>query len=129
MLRFLVNMAVYFTAAAIGLIVADVALDDLSIDYPAGFVVAALIFAAIQAILSPLFTSITEKNATVLTGAVGLITAFVALGLTWAIADGLSIDGAVTWFVAALIIWLASMVAAFILKVTVAKKVVKEVRD
>ena len=129
MIRFLVNTAVYMAAAAIGLIVADVVLDGLSIVYPIGFVVAALLFGLIQALLTPFFESITEKNASVLTGGVGLISAFVALFITAAISDDISVDGLTTWFLAALIIWLASMVAALILKLTVAKKIIKQVRD
>ncbi len=129
MIRFLVNTAVYMAAAAIGLIVADIILDGLSIVYPIGFVVAALLFGLIQALLTPFFESITEKNASVLTGGVGLFSAFVALFITAAISDDISVDGLTTWFLAALIIWLASMVAALILKLTVAKKIIKEVRD
>ena len=129
MIRFLVNTAVYMVAAAIGLLVADVVLDGLSIVYPIGFVVAALIFGVIQAILTPFFESVTEKNASVLTGGVGLISAFVALAITAAVSSDLTIDGITTWFLAALIIWLASMAAALVLKLTVAKRFIKEVRD
>jgi len=53
----------------------------------------------------------------------------VALIVTAAISDGLSIEGFTTWFLAALVIWLASMVAALILKLTIAKKVINQVRD
>jgi uncharacterized membrane protein YvlD (DUF360 family) len=129
MLRFIVNTLVYFAAAAIGLVVADLVLDDMSIVYPVGFVVAALIFGLIQALMTPFFQSITEKNASVLVGGVGLFSALVALVITTLISDDLTVTGVTTWIVAALIIWLASMFAAFILKVTVAKKVIKEVRD
>ena len=129
MIRFLVNTAVYFAAAAIGLLVADIALDDLSVTYPVGFITAALIFALIQAILSPLFEKITRENASVLTGGVGLFSALIALFITASISSDLTVTGFSTWLVAALVIWLASMVAAFILKLTVAKKVIKEVRD
>jgi uncharacterized membrane protein YvlD (DUF360 family) len=129
MIRFLVNTAVYMAAAAIGLLVADIVLDDLSVTYPIGFITASLIFGVIQAILSPFFGKITEKNASMLTGGVGLFSALVALFLTATISDNLSVTGFTTWFVAALVIWLASMAAGFILKVTVAKKVIKEVRN
>lgn len=129
MIRFLVNAAVYMAAAAIGLVVADVLLAGMSIVYPFGFVVAALLFGILQAVLTPFFESITEKNASVLTGAVGLLSAFAALLVTVVASDDITVDGLATWFLAALIIWLASMLAAVILKVTVAKKVIKEVRD
>jgi uncharacterized membrane protein YvlD (DUF360 family) len=129
MIRFLVNSAVYMAAAAIGLYVADIALDGLSITYPVAFLWVVIIFGLIQAILAPFFQSITEKNAEMLTGAVGLISALVALFITSLISDGLSVDGLSTWFLAALIIWLASMLAGFILKVTVAKRFIQEIRD
>jgi uncharacterized membrane protein YvlD (DUF360 family) len=129
MIRFLVNTAVYFAAAAIGLLVADLVLDDLSVTYPIGFVTVALIFGLIQAILTPFFESVTRKNASVLTGGVGLFSALIALLITEMISDNLTIVGLTTWIAAALVIWLASMFAAFILKVTVAKKVINRVRD
>ena len=129
MIRFLVNTAVYMAAAAIGLVVADIILADVSIEYPVAFVTAALLFGLIQALITPLFAQITERNASVLTGGVGLFSALVALIVTAAISDGLSIEGFTTWFLAALVIWLASMVAALILKLTIAKKVINQVRD
>lgn len=129
MIRFLVNTAVYMAAAAIGLLVADLLVDDLSVVYPIGFITAALLFGLIQAVLSPFFEKITAQNATMLTGGVGLFSALVALAVTASIADGLTIDGLGSWLVAGLVIWLASMLAGFLLKVTVAKKVIGKVRD
>ena len=129
MVRFLINLAVYMAAAAIGLFVADIALDGVSITYPVAFLWVVILFGLIQAILAPFFQSITEKNADMLTGAVGLISALVALIVTSAISDGISVDGLTNWFLAALIIWLASMVAGFILKATIAKRFIQQVRD
>jgi len=71
MIRFLVNTAVYMAAAAIGLVVADIILADVSIEYPVAFVTAALLFGLIQALITPLFAQITERNASVLTGGSG----------------------------------------------------------
>lgn len=116
-------------AAAIGLFVADVLLGDLSVVYPIGFVTAALIFGVIQALLTPFFEKVTRENASVLTGGVGLFSALVALLITATISDSLSVTGLVGWFVSALVIWLASMAAGFLLKVTVAKRVLGEIRD
>ena len=129
MIRFLVNFAVYMAAAAIGLVVADIVLDGLSLSYPVGFLIVVVLFGLIQAIIGPLFQSITEKNAEMLTGAVGLISALVALLVTSAISDYLTIDGVSTLFLAALVVWLASMFAGFILKATVAKRFIQEIRD
>lgn len=129
MVRFLVNAAVYMVAAAIGLLVADAALGDLTVEYPSGFVVAVLVFGVTQAIITPFVESVTEKGAAVLGGAVGLISAFVALFVTAVVTGGLSLGGLSTWFVAALIVWLVSLVATLILTLTVAKRFVKQVRD
>jgi hypothetical protein len=53
----------------------------------------------------------------------------VALLITATISDSLSVSGFVGWFGSALVIWLASMAAGFLLKVTVAKRVLGEIRD
>jgi uncharacterized membrane protein YvlD (DUF360 family) len=130
MIRFLVNLAVYMGSAAIALVIADVVLgDNFQVSYPLGLVIATVIFGVIQAILSPFFESVTERNAQMLTGAAGLFSAFVALIATETITDSLNVQGATTWFLAALIIWLGSMFAGFLLKVTVAKRFIQEVRD
>lgn len=129
MIRFLVNTAVYMAAAAIGLFIADLALSGVSISYPVAFLWVVILFGLIQALIAPLFQSITEKNAETLTGAVGLISALVALFITSLISDGLSVDGLGNWIAAALIIWLASMIAGVILRATVAKRFIQQVRD
>lgn len=129
MIRFLINTAVYMAAAAIGLLVADIVIDDLSVTYPVGFIAAALLFGLIQAVLAPFFEKVTRENASVLTGGVGLFSALVALFITASVSDELTVNGLATWLIAALVIWLASMLAGFLLKVTVAKKVIKGIRD
>jgi uncharacterized membrane protein YvlD (DUF360 family) len=129
MVRFLVNLCVYMLAAAIGLVVADVLLDSVSISYPTAFITAALLFGLIQALISPLLAQVTERNASALTGGVGIISALIALIITATINSGLSITGLSGWILAAVVVWLASMIAGFLLGLVVAKKVIKEVRD
>ncbi len=65
--------------------------------------------------LSPFFTKMTHKNASALSGASGLIATFISLLITDLVSDGLSIEGASTWLWATLIVWLGTMLAAFIL--------------
>ena len=129
MVRFLVNLCVYMAAAAIGLIVADALLDSVSISYPTAFIGAALLFGLIQALISPLLVQVTERNAAALTGGVGILTAFVALFVTSLLTSGLTISGLGGWLGAAVVVWLASMIAGFLLGIVVAKKVIQEVRD
>jgi uncharacterized membrane protein YvlD (DUF360 family) len=129
MVRFLINLAVYMAAAAIGLLVADLLLSSVSISYPTAFVVAALIFGVIQALISPLLTQVTERNAETLTGGVGIVSALVALILTSLFVGGFDIQGIGGWIAAAVVVWLASMLAGFLLHYLVAKKVIHEIRE
>lgn len=114
MIRFLIRTAIFFVSALIGLWVADMLLPDMTVDGKSYFFVA-IIFALIQAILSPLILKMVHKNASAFTGGVGLISTLIALVITSLLSDGLDINGITTWILAALIVWLAGAVAAFIL--------------
>lgn len=118
-------------AAAVGFLVADIALDKMSVSYPVSFVSTVVLFGLIQALISPLMAQVAERNATMLTGGVGLISALIALIVTSLLtsSDQLSINGPLPWILAALVIWLASMFAAFILKLPVAKNLIENARD
>ena len=129
MIRFIVNAVVFMVAAAIGILVADIALDGMSVEYPLSFLTAAVVFGLLSAIIEPLLGRVTRRNADMLTGGVGLFTALISLVITSVIVGGLALDGVGTWLAAALIVWLASMLAGFILKITVAKRFVEGVRD
>ena len=61
--------------------------------------------------------------------AAGVNAALISLFITSIIVGGLALDSFTTWLLAALVIWLASMIAGFILKVTVAKRFIQDVRD
>lgn len=128
MIRFLINAAIYLGAAAVGLIVAALVLDDFTVDV-GPFVVVVVIFAVLQGVLSPFFMKVTHRNASALTGAVGLITTFVALLITDLLSDGLTISGVGTWIVATLIVWIATMIASLLLPVFFVKKVADERRN
>lgn len=128
MIRFLINAAIYLGAAAVGLIVAALVLDDFTVDV-GPFVVVVVIFAVLQGVLSPFFMKVTDRNASALTGAVGLITTFVALLITDLLSDGLTISGVGTWIVATLIVWIATMIASLLLPVFFVKKVADERRN
>lgn len=128
MVRFLIRMAIYVVAAAVGLVVAALALDDMELDFTA-LLYAAIIFAAIQSLLTPWFAKVTHRNAPALLGAVGLVTSFIALVVTTWLTSGLSISGASTWLLAALIVWLVTMVATFVLPFILVKMGVEAARE
>jgi uncharacterized membrane protein YvlD (DUF360 family) len=127
MIRFLIRTAVFFASALIGLLVADLVLSGLSVDGES-YLSVAIIFALIQAVLSPLILKMTLTNGSAFTGGVGIISTFAALLITSWISDGLTISGASTWILAALIVWLAGAIAAFVLPFFVLKKVVENNR-
>jgi uncharacterized membrane protein YvlD (DUF360 family) len=60
---------------------------------------------------------------------VALIATLVALIVTDLISDGLNISGVGTWIAATVIVWLASLLAGFILPFLGLKKYLEERRD
>jgi uncharacterized membrane protein YvlD (DUF360 family) len=129
MIRFLINLVVYFVSALVGIIVADLIFSGFSVKVGLSYFVVAAIFALIQAILSPLVRSLTERKASAFMGGVGLLSTFVALFLTSLISSSFDIDGIGTWFGATVVVWLFGAIAAFILPFLLVKRVVKESRS
>ena len=58
-----------------------------------------------------------------------LLATLVALIVTDLVSDGLTIDGAGTWIAATVIVWLAALLAAFILPFLGLRKFMEERRD
>lgn len=127
MVRFLIRLLIDVLCAAVGLIVAAAILEDMTID-GAAFIVAVLIFVVVDALTSPFLTKVAMKNQSALLGAVALVSTLVALIVTAAVSDGLSITGATTWILAALIVWLAGIIAALIIPVLLVKAGVQSAR-
>lgn len=128
MIRFLVNAAVFLAAAAVGLIVATAVVDGMDID-AMSFITVVVIFAVLQAVLMPFMASVARRNAPVLLGGIGLVTTFVALLVTDLISDGLSISGVWDWILAALIVWIATMIATILVPFILVKAGVESARE
>lgn len=114
MTRFLISVLVWVTSSAVGLLVAQGVLGDMTVD-ALSFVFVAVLFAAVQALLAPFLTKMTTRYAPALVGGVGLFTTFLALVVTATVSDGLRIRGFDTWVYASLIIWLVTMLATLLL--------------
>ena len=122
MVRFLWTTLIYLLSSAIGLLVAVWVLDEnMTIDGPA-FIWVVVIFTAVQALITPFLFNVVRKNASVLIGAVGLLSTYVALLVASLLSDGLQIHGASTWLWATLIIWIVTMLATLLLPLFIAKK-------
>jgi putative membrane protein len=113
-IRLLISAALRLGANALGLLVADAILDDMSIEWK-GFIVAVLIFTGVQVLIEPLMMKIALTSAPVLRGSVALVAVLIGLIVTDVFFDGVSISGFTTWALATVIVWLAAMLAAFIL--------------
>jgi putative membrane protein len=114
MIRLLISAALHLGANALGLLVADLVLDDMSVEWQS-FIVAVAFFTLVEVILEPLFQKMALSSAPALRGSVALVTTLVGLIITNLIFDGFSIDGFWTWVAATVIVWLGALIAALVL--------------
>lgn len=114
MIRFLVRTGVMLLANAIGLLVASVVLDTFEVNGVA-FVTAVVIFTVALGLMTPFLANQLRKRQSSALGGVALIATLVSLVITDLISDGFTIEGLGTWIAAAVIVWAASLLAAFIL--------------
>jgi hypothetical protein len=128
MIRFLVRAVILLLSVAIGLFVATLALGGFTISFTS-FIWVVLIFTVVQVVLEPFLVKVSRKNAPALLGAIGLVTAFVALFVTNIIASGLSVSGASTWVFAALIIWLVTLIATILLPFLLVRMGIESARE
>jgi putative membrane protein len=113
-IRLVFRLVIALVANAVGLIVAAVALDGMSLN-ATGFVVAVVVFTVVFALLQPFLFSVFRRSPGPVLGGVALIATLASLIVTELLTDGLSIRGVGTWIAATVIVWLGSVLAAFIL--------------
>jgi Mycobacterial 4 TMS phage holin, superfamily IV len=128
MIRFLIRAAIFLVSAAIGLLVAKLTLDDMSIDASA-FIGVVVIFAVLQSVLAPFIAKVTARNAPAILGATGLISTFLALLVAEVVSDGFTITGVSTWVLATLIVWIVTMLATLLLPIILVKSGVEAARE
>jgi hypothetical protein len=128
MIRLVVRTIVALLANAIGLIVAAAVLDDMHLNGSA-FILAVLIFTVVFALMQPFLASQLRRAGSAVLGGVALIATLVSLIVTDVASDGLTITGVGTWIAATVIVWLAAVVAAFVLPFLGLKKYLEENRS
>jgi uncharacterized membrane protein YvlD (DUF360 family) len=126
-IRLIVRTLVAVAANAIGLLVAAAVLDGFRLN-ASGFVLAVIIFTVVFALMQPFLISQMRGRAGRALGGVALIATFLALLITDLISDGLNIEGVGTWIAATVIVWLAAVLAAFILPFLGLKKYLEDDR-
>ncbi len=128
MIRILLAGLIRLLSNAVGLIVAVLLLQDLSVD-ATSFIVAVLIFTAVEVLIEPLLREVSTARAPALRGSVSLIATFVGLVVTKVFCAGMHLHGLSTWLLATLIVWLAALVASLLLPLIIVKRAVEDHRD
>lgn len=128
MIRLVVRTVVALLGNAVGLIVASLVFDDFEINVT-GFIVSLIVFTLAVALMTPFLESVFRRNRSSALGGVALISTFVALVVTDILSDGVSISGVETWIGATVVVWLAALLAVFILPFLGLKKYLDERRE
>lgn len=128
MIRLIVRTLVALAANAVGLLVAAAVLGGLHMN-ASGFLLAVVIFTVVFALMQPFLESQFRRSKSAALGGVALIATFIALLVTDLLSDGFTINGVGTWVAATVIVWIAALLAAFILPFLGLKKYLEERRD
>ena len=128
MIRLIVRTLVALVANAVGLIVAAAVLDGMHMNV-SGFLLAVVIFTVVFALMQPFLAAQFRRSRSAALGGVALIATFIALVVTDILSDGFTINGVGTWIAATVIVWVASLLAAFILPFLGLKKYLENRRD
>lgn len=126
--RFLVRTLVLLLANAVGLLVASLVLDGMDFTASA-FIIDVVIFTVVVGLMTPFMANQFRRRQSSALGGVALIATLIALIVTDLISDGLTIDSIGTWLAATVIVWAASLIAAWILPLLGFKKYMEERRD
>lgn len=132
MFTLVLRALIFVVSAALGLIVADPILPGLRIDWSSwwGFVLAVVIFAVLQSVLTPWAAKVARRNASALLGGIGIVSTFIALLIVVLIPGaGLTIGSPWwTWLVAPMIVWVVTALATVFLPALFIKKKVADRR-
>jgi hypothetical protein len=128
-IRFLVRTAIALVGNAVGLIVASLLFNGFDIDVT-GFVLSLIVFTVAVALFTPFLMNAMQRgrSSSAAVGGVALISTFLALLVTDLFTDGLNINGIGCWVGATVVVWLASLLAVFILPFFGLKKYLEERR-
>src|SRR6218665_630835 len=114
MLRFLAITLLTLLGNALGLLVASWVLPGLEITVN-GFLWSVVFFTIAQLILTPFILSMSIRYVPALRGGIALVATFIVLILTTFFTGGVTIEGASTWVLAPLIIWLVTVLSGVLL--------------
>lgn len=128
MIRFIVRTVVLLLANAVGLIVASLVLNGVALNF-SGFILAVIIFTVVVGLMTPFMAAQFRRRNSSAIGGVALIATLISLIVTDLVSSGLEISGIGNWLLAAVIVWAAALLAAFILPFLGLKKYMEEKRS
>lgn len=111
---------VHLIGNSVGLLLAALLLPGFSIDFGA-FILAVLIFTAVEVIALPVLRKLSEKNLPQLMGGISLVTTFVGLIVTGMLVARFDIGGISNLLAATLLVWLGALIAGILLPIFVFK--------
>ncbi|MFT3859754.1 phage holin family protein [Micropruina sp.] len=121
MIRALLNFGISLVLAAIALLIVAGTVSGVTLN-ASGYVVAALVFAVAQTVLSPFVFNMARKYASAVLGGIGIVSCMLALWIATLFPGGLTIDGIGAWIQSALIVWLVTALGGWFLGWLVIKK-------
>ena len=121
MVRFLIRVAIFLVTAALGLLIASWVLPDFHIEW-GGFLVATLVFAIAQSLLSPFTFRLAHRHAPAVLGGIGLVSTFIALLIASLFPSGIQITGFTTWVLATLVVWAITALGTWLLPLIFLKR-------
>jgi uncharacterized membrane protein YvlD (DUF360 family) len=124
-----VRTAIALVGNAVGLIVASLLFNGFDIDVT-GFILSLIVFTVAVALFTPFLMNAMQRGRSnsAAVGGVALISTFLALLVTDLFTDGLNVNGIGTWVGATVVVWLASLLAVFILPFFGLKKYLEDRR-
>ena len=118
MITHLLRLGIFLASAALGLIVADLVLEDFTIVWAEwwGFLLCIVIFALVQTVLAWIAEKILHRVLPILVGGVGILSTIIALLIVVLLPiGGLRLDGFAGWIAGGVIVWLVTAIVTVVL--------------
>ncbi|GAA1798535.1 hypothetical protein [Agromyces neolithicus] len=112
MVRFLIRLGVSLALAAIALLVTSLLVPGMHLQWQ-GFLVAIVVFAAVQTFFEWLVEAVFRRGAPAVAGVAGLLSTAAALFVA-SLGDGINFDGVAAWVLAAVVVWLITALAGWL---------------
>lgn len=120
-MKFLTRLAVSLASSAVAILLCALLIDRFTLSW-GGIVVAVVVFTVAQLLLAPTVTKLVSRYAEGFVGGAGLASTLLALWISTLPSGGLRIEGAGTWVVATVLMWVLTTAAALIITVALRKR-------